>query len=80
MTSSTCSCGDRSRPNINHRVRIPCYTFIGKNRHDICSACGSTHIFNKCPFPERAQARDLMADLQASLGMRPSTTEESNDD
>jgi hypothetical protein len=30
-----CSCGDRSRPNINHRKRIPCWTYLGHDRHDI---------------------------------------------
>lgn len=30
-----CSCGDRSRPNINHRKTIPCWTYIGNTRHNI---------------------------------------------
>jgi len=28
-----CWCGDRSRPHINHRKTIPCWTYIGKVRH-----------------------------------------------
>jgi hypothetical protein len=30
-----CRCGDRTRPNINHRVRIPCWTYAGPNRYDV---------------------------------------------
>lgn len=34
-SGSVCSCGDRSRPHINHRVRIPCWTYIGQVRVDV---------------------------------------------
>lgn len=30
-----CSCGDRCRPNINHRKTIPCWTFVGTERVNI---------------------------------------------
>ena len=30
-----CWCGDRTRPHINHRKTIPCWTYIGSTRYDI---------------------------------------------
>lgn len=30
-----CSCGNRQRPHINHRKTIPCWTYIGDQRHNI---------------------------------------------
>lgn len=30
-----CSCGDSTRPNINHRKRIPCWTYVGEYRMDV---------------------------------------------
>ena len=35
FTYEPCSCGDRSRPNINHRKRIPCWTYSGRKRVDV---------------------------------------------
>lgn len=32
---SDCSCGDKSRPHINHRVTIPCWTYVGMKRCDV---------------------------------------------
>jgi hypothetical protein len=30
-----CSCGDRKRPGVNHRKRIPCWTYLGHTRYDL---------------------------------------------
>jgi hypothetical protein len=30
-----CSCGDSHRPRINHRKRIPCWTYVGNDRYDV---------------------------------------------
>lgn len=33
--TAACSCGDPTRLHINHRKRIPCWTYIGSVRHNI---------------------------------------------
>jgi hypothetical protein len=30
-----CSCGNRSIPNINHRKRIQCWTYIGNDKFNL---------------------------------------------
>jgi hypothetical protein len=44
-----CTCGDSSRPNINHRKRIPCWTYLGDKRYDICPLCGMVSCSSLCP-------------------------------
>lgn len=46
---TTCSCGDPTRPHINHRKRIPCWTYIGHDRCDICPTCGMVSCDSGCP-------------------------------
>jgi hypothetical protein len=31
----SCTCGDPTRPNINHRKTIPCWTYLGHDRMSI---------------------------------------------
>jgi hypothetical protein len=31
----SCTCGDSSRPNINHRKTTPCWTYLGHDRMSI---------------------------------------------
>ena len=38
-----CSCGDSTRPHINHRKRIPCWTYIGEDRYDVLPDPTSDH-------------------------------------
>lgn len=38
LSEQSCSCGDRRRPHINHRKKVPCWTYIGDTRVNIDSA------------------------------------------
>lgn len=35
LPQCSCSCGDSTRPHINHRKTIPCWTYLGRTRHNI---------------------------------------------
>lgn len=55
-TERPCSCGNRSRPHINHRVSIPCWTFIGRDRVDVQPWSDQEHRLEESRYYDRDAA------------------------
>jgi hypothetical protein len=66
----TCSCGDPSRPHINHRKTIPCWTYVGDNRVTIDR---DGHVVRDCHHHRQRlqRGRRLCKDCGEDLGAAP---------